>query len=173
MHKLCLGCKKNFLCKLSKTKFCSHVCYWKSISVDVGKIERLKIIGFKKGNIPPYKGKPNPYVTGENNFNWKSDDVGYAALHQWIKKRKEKPYNCTSCGVNRAIDLANISGRYKRELDDWEYLCRKCHMIKDGRLKKFIKSGNPTGRKHNEITIKKMSNSRKKYWENHNKEINK
>jgi hypothetical protein len=26
-----------------------------------------------------------------------------------------------------------------RKSRDWEYLCRRCHMVKDGRLKKLIK----------------------------------
>lgn len=30
--------------------------------------------------------------------------------------------------------MANISGKYKTDLSDWEYLCRRCHMKKDGRL---------------------------------------
>jgi len=38
-------------------------------------------------------------------------------------------------------------------------------MVKDGRMEAFIKSGDPTGRKHKEETKKKMSVARRKYWE--------
>jgi len=31
-------------------------------------------------------------------------------------------------------DVANISGKYKRDIKDFEWLCRLCHMTKDGRL---------------------------------------
>ncbi len=37
------------------------------------------------------------------------------------------------------LDLSNKSGKYKRDLIDWEWLCRRCHMIKDGRLDKLHK----------------------------------
>lgn len=34
------------------------------------------------------------------------------------------------------MDLANKSGKYLRDLSDWWYLCRKCHMTIDGRIEK-------------------------------------
>jgi len=56
------------------------------------------------------------------------------------KKRKlTKPKLCQDCKKKPPYDLANISQEYKRDLSDWEWLCRKCHMKKDGRLEKFIK----------------------------------
>ena len=57
------------------------------------------------------------------------------ALHRKIEKIKPKPNLCENCGKKKAYDLANISGEYKRIVEDWEWLCRKCHMTKDGRLK--------------------------------------
>ena len=36
-------------------------------------------------------------------------------------------------------DCANISGEYHRDVDDFEWLCRRCHMVKDGRLEKLIR----------------------------------
>jgi len=76
----------------------------------------------------------------ENNGMWAGDNVGYGALHSWVKKRLPKPELCTKCKIKKAHDLANISQKYKRDLDDWEWLCRSCHMAKDGRLESFIKS---------------------------------
>lgn len=71
---------------------------------------------------------------------WKGSKVGYTALHQWVRNRVSSDNHCQKCGnFYERLDLANISGLYKRDLSDWEYLCRKCHMIKDGRLYKFIK----------------------------------
>ena len=72
---------------------------------------------------------------GENNSNWKGDKVGYGGLHSWVKQRLIKPEICTKCKTGKALDLANISGHYKRDLSDWEWLCRRCHMIGDGRMK--------------------------------------
>lgn len=73
----------------------------------------------------------------EKNVNWKGDKVRRAALHEWVRKRKPKPELCEECGVRNALDLANKTNLYLRELSDWEYLCRICHMTKDGRLKKL------------------------------------
>ena len=69
----------------------------------------------------------------EKNPMWR-DDVGYSSLHLWIKNYKQKPKVCEICKKYPPHDLANISGKYKRDINDFEWLCRKCHMIKDGRL---------------------------------------
>ena len=82
------------------------------------------------------------YNLWELNWMWKWDNVWYTALHHWIKARLVKPQKCNDCLKNKPLDLANISGEYKRDLNDWEWLCRKCHMIKDGRLKTLINAGN-------------------------------
>lgn len=71
---------------------------------------------------------------------WKGNDVGYFSLHQWIKSRKGKPLFCEQCGVKPPLDLANKSGDYTRDLNDWAWLCRSCHMTIDGRLKKIHSS---------------------------------
>lgn len=74
----------------------------------------------------------------EKNPMWKGDKAGYDAIHIWVKRRKLKPKLCGVCKTKEPHDLANISQKYERDLDDWEYLCRKCHMQKDGRLNNLI-----------------------------------
>lgn len=69
---------------------------------------------------------------------WKGYDVGLSALHDWVKDRKPKPELCECCGLVKPHDLANISQEYSRDLDDWEWLCRACHMRKDGRLNNLV-----------------------------------
>lgn len=81
-------------------------------------------------------------MQNEKNVNWKGDLVGLDSLHSWIRKRLPKPAKCQNCERIPPYDLANISGKYKRELADWEWLCRKCHMLKDGRLTKFLNNQN-------------------------------
>lgn len=54
-------------------------------------------------------------------------DAGYHAIHAWVRKRKIKPSLCEDCQENKARDLANISGNYLRDTDDYVYLCRSCH----------------------------------------------
>ncbi len=85
-------------------------------------------VGFRKGEN-----------ANERNGVWKGDSVGYNALHAWVKRHLVKPHFCHDCN-QPALDLANISGQYKRDLSDWEWLCRKCHMTKDGRLKALRKT---------------------------------
>lgn len=69
---------------------------------------------------------------------WKGDEVKYGSLHDWIKWHKPKDLACNNCQkVTSKLDLANISQTYLRDLSDWEWLCRRCHMVKDGRLEKF------------------------------------
>jgi hypothetical protein len=75
---------------------------------------------------------------GEQHNYWKGDNVGYHALHKWVRKKIPKPSFCEICHTKEPCDLANISGKYSRELSDWEWLCRMCHQIKDGRREKLI-----------------------------------
>jgi len=77
-------------------------------------------------------------VKKEKNHMWKGDKVGYGALHSWVKRQKPKPKYCECCKKNFVYDLANISGEYKRDINDYEWLCRKCHMKKDGRNIKVL-----------------------------------
>jgi len=72
---------------------------------------------------------------GERNPSWKGDRVGYASLHEWIRKVKPKPEFCENCKIKPAYEVANISQKYKRDPNDFEWLCRKCHQTKDGRIK--------------------------------------
>lgn len=66
---------------------------------------------------------------------WKGDSVGYTALHNWVRRWKIKPTKCEHCNKVPPYDLANVSQKYRRELTDWLWLCRRCHMIQDGRIK--------------------------------------
>lgn len=82
---------------------------------------------FKEKYSIAMKGKNK----GENNGLWKGDNVGYGALHDYIKYNKPKPDNCEDCNRSKKLDLANISGKYTRNLEDWKWLCRSCHMKYD------------------------------------------
>jgi len=70
----------------------------------------------------------------EKNPMWKGDDVGIGALHEWIKRRKPKPKLCEDCKKRKPYDLANISGKYKRDVNDYKWVCRSCHMKEDKRI---------------------------------------
>ena len=71
-------------------------------------------------------------VLGEKNINWKGDEVSYTHIHTWINRHKEKK-ECEFCGAIYNLDMANISGEYKRDVNDWKVLCRKCHARYDNK----------------------------------------
>jgi hypothetical protein len=90
----------------------------------------------------------------EKHWGWKGDEVGYSALHKWANKNVPKPEKCNNCKQKPPYDLANISQKYLRVISDWEWLCRSCHMKKDGRLNILHK--NRIGTKHSEETKRKI-----------------
>lgn len=74
----------------------------------------------------------------KNEWNWKEKSIGtYSAIHKWIKRRKPKPEFCEDCGHSKTLELANLSDKYLQIISDWIWLCRKCHMIRDGRINKL------------------------------------
>lgn len=54
----------------------------------------------------------------------------YRMLHFWVEKQLGTPERCEMCGTTepRRYDWANISGEYKRDVNDWRRLCRPCHV---------------------------------------------
>lgn len=94
-----------------------------------------------KNNAKYWKGKKfseeHKRKLRENhaNFNseksvlWKGENVKNVALHQWVAKHKGRPTRCEMCGdtTKRYYDWANIDHNYKRDLNDYIRLCRKCH----------------------------------------------
>jgi group I intron endonuclease len=72
---------------------------------------------------------------GVNHPLWKGNNVKYAALHTWIKRNKPKPYTCEMCNEREPHDLANISGKYKRDVDDFQWLCVPCHRRYDNQMR--------------------------------------
>lgn len=98
-----------------KSRTCSHSC-------------QLKGNKFRNGHIPTNAFTAKA-VTGERNFNWKGDEVGYFAVHDWIIRHFGQPNFCESCGTekSKAFNWSNVSKKYKRDREDWLRLCRKCH----------------------------------------------
>lgn len=77
------------------------------------------------------KGKPAPHRSQEKNPVWKGEDVGYQCLHAWVRKYKPNPGKCVRCTSTNCVRASNVSGSYKRELSDYEYLCQSCHSKND------------------------------------------
>lgn len=89
------------------------------------------------------KGKKRPLefvqrISGPNNHMWK-ENPRIDALHSWVKRYLPRPEVCPICQINTNLELCNISPRYNpatytRDLNNWIWLCRKCHMISDDRI---------------------------------------
>ena len=71
--------------------------------------------------------------TGPNSKNWKGDNAGYTAMHNWVYRQLGKPNICMHCfrSDKHRYEWANISGKYLRDTTDWIRLCKKCHMSFD------------------------------------------
>jgi hypothetical protein len=73
---------------------------------------------------------------------WKGDEAGYVAKHLWIIKHFGKANHCSIDATHsgKRFEWHNISGRYKREVEDYIQLCPSCH--------RFIDKGNYCKRGH-------------------------
>ena len=93
---------------------------------------KRKISESKKGQNPWNKGIKYLAIIGKKHPLWKGNKVGYFALHSWLSRNKGKPFFCEKCGSKKGkFEWSNISGKYKRDINDYESLCVKCHRFKD------------------------------------------
>jgi hypothetical protein len=65
---------------------------------------------------------------GDKHPLWRGNKVSKGQLHQWVKRHKQKKELCEECNLKPPTDLANISGKYKRDINDFKWLCEKCHL---------------------------------------------
>ena len=120
LKKMCVICGKEFGTCITQIKkggglTCSRDCFY----------QRLR-------QITP-KGSEHP--------NWKGDEVGNGALHDWVRSELGRPRYCENCKTTKAkkFEWANISGLYKRNVKDWKRLCTKCHHKFDKTTEKWRK----------------------------------
>lgn len=77
-------------------------------------------------------GKSRPDLMGENNPNWKADNIGITQLHNRIKKLLSKTEFCQICKLVPPQELSNKTGLYNMDLRNWWWLCCRCHVYYDG-----------------------------------------
>jgi hypothetical protein len=143
MNKKCKICGKAFIGRKEKS-FCGYSCFH-SYQKTLRFPNRRKPKPFSqlhKNNISAkLRGKPKSKehiakLSGENAHAWKGENVGYVALHDWVKKVLGAPNTCENCGTTeiRRYEWSNISGKYLRSINDWIRLCVKCHRKRDGNI---------------------------------------
>lgn len=65
---------------------------------------------------------------------FKGTNTEYAALHAWVRKNKGRASFCSDRGANEKhlrYEWANVSHKYKKDVDDYISLCRPCHFKYD------------------------------------------
>lgn len=129
--KTCTVCKKEWFAKNR---------YQAKRNVTCGDIECIKkrsLLGNLGRKGPPPSEKCLRLLKsrrGRKNPNWKGGKVGLGGLHRWVERNKPRPELCVDCNIRKPIDLANISQEYKRDINDFKWVCRSCHMEEDGRM---------------------------------------
>jgi len=130
--------------KVGRGKFCSKECANKSICKRVKKVCQhcgdefyTNPSSIKRGGGKFCSNECMKSIRGSNHKLWKGNKVGYTALHIWVRQNKPKPNACEICGkITTKLEAANISGGYKRDINDFVYLCKKCHRRFDNIKKK-------------------------------------
>ena len=56
-----------------------------------------------------------------------------------IRRRKPIQSFCSICNQEKKVQLANISGKYMRDIEDYMWLCSSCHALFDKINKTHIK----------------------------------
>jgi hypothetical protein len=122
-------------------KYCSKACW----SVRATVINKCKNCGkeiktFKSANKKycDIKCRNEGYknIVGLSAYQWKGDDAGYSAKHKWLHQWHGKAKQCEECGSIINVQWANISGEYRRDLDDWRQLCAMHHRLYDNYRKR-------------------------------------
>lgn len=78
-------------------------------------------------NLPRPSGKRNPM--------WKYDNASRGAKRRWARTHLPKLDLCQICKMNTPCRVNNISGEYKRDLSDWQWLCIQCFYNTERRIK--------------------------------------
>lgn len=74
-------------------------------------------------------------IKGSANNNWKGEEAGYVAKHQWVRREMGNASEgvCCACGNEKSLNnqWANIDHTYTRDKEKWVILCASCHYHHD------------------------------------------
>jgi hypothetical protein len=117
--------------------YCSRACCMKDKKPRKSKLpNRICLIcnkeysGYRHGRLYCSNKCKGEAKKNEGNLNWKADKVKYSGLHVWLRRNKPKTPACELCKKeNCKLEIHNISGKYKRDINDYIWVCSKCHGI--------------------------------------------
>ncbi len=73
--------------------------------------------------------------TGAENPNWKGNKAKHSGLHCWIREHFTPESKCEICKRDNdgstLFDWSNKDHKYSRDRNDWQHVCRKCHINYD------------------------------------------
>ena len=156
----CKICNKDIK---SWNKYCSRICYYKTISKrtsgknnpmwEGGKIKRIcqicgKIFYIDKARLKRKNGGLycsmeclGISLMGEKSPHWKKDGIlSLSGIHHWVKKTYGKANKCINkfCPkTSKNYHWANISDEYIRDIRDSAQLCASCHKVFDCKKRNF------------------------------------
>ena len=112
----------------------------KQLGRSIKAVEHKKLRLGLKGTFISEETKKKFGKSNEKHPLWKGDKVSYSGLHLWVRRHKGYLLYCENCKKKKGIEeleLSNISGEYKRDINDYEWLCVRCHNDKDKVGKSF------------------------------------
>lgn len=132
---ICEKCKKIYYYKKGKNKnrrYCSKSCATKVTSVGrictTEKRKKLSELLVNNKSRMEHIRLLGKQLVGDKNNKWKGENVGYRGIHYWVSNHSIKPKFCTFCGETKnRMGWANIDHKYRRVLEDYIFLCPKCH----------------------------------------------
>jgi hypothetical protein len=135
---ICISCGKEKIVKAWNAKTCSSNCNLRVWRINNKEKNNLIKRNWRRKNGVLEKGSVELSIKistslkkvvkkGADHFNWKSDSVGYRALHLWIKRQLGKIKECGFCGNEGRIEWASISHKAIRNINDYIPLCVQCH----------------------------------------------
>lgn len=121
--------------KVSKRPCCSRECQVKLTASNLQAGEEMRYLKGHKSNTPEHYQALRELLSNDGHPKWKGEKVSYRGLHQWVRRKKGHPNQCSKCGKQsnkpRVIQWANIDGKYRRALEDFVGMCCSCHKKHD------------------------------------------
>jgi len=98
------------------------------------KIDREKYPNF--GHMKPHteeaklkmsKSKKGKHYSVATEFKEKEGELSYIGLHEWVYRKLGMAKKCVNGHTAKIYYWGNISGEYKKDINDWHELCPSCN----------------------------------------------